>query len=126
MKSKKTTAHPLAQIAAELRSGKRDLQAYVAACCKRIDEWDGDIRAMLSEANRLQRLLGDVAGLASSGEIPPLFGTLIAVKDIFHVAGFEDAGGFWCAARGSHRARRWVYKGVAGGGCSGARQIGYD
>ena len=93
MKSEKTAAHPLAQIAAELRSGQRDLQDYVAECCKRIDEWDGDIRAMLPEANRLQRLLGDAAGLASSGEIPSLFGVLVAVKDIFHVEGFETRAG---------------------------------
>ncbi len=93
MKSEKTAAHPLAQIAAELRSGQRDLQDYVAACCKRIDEWDGDIRAMLPEANRLQRLLCDVAGLAGRGDIPPLFGTLVAVKDIFHVEGFETRAG---------------------------------
>ena len=93
MKSEKTAAHPLDQIAAELRSGQRDLEAYVAACCKRIDEWDGDIRAMLPEANRLQRLLGDVAGLADRGEIPPLFGVLVAVKDIFHVKGFETRAG---------------------------------
>ena len=59
--NKKVAAHPLAQTAAELRSGHRDLQEYVAACCKRIEEWDGDIRAMLPEANRLQRLLDDAA-----------------------------------------------------------------
>ena len=93
MKSEKTTAHPLAQTAAELRSGQRDLEAYVADCCRRIDEWDGDIRAMLPEANRLQRLLGDAAGLASSGEISPLFGILVGVKDIFHVEGFETRAG---------------------------------
>ena len=93
MKSEKTAAHPLAQIAAELRSGQRDLQDYVAECCKRIDEWDGDIRAMLPEANRLQRVLDDAAGLASSGEIPSLFGVLVGVKDIFHVEGFETRAG---------------------------------
>ncbi len=93
MKSEKTAAHPLAQIAAELRSGQRDLEKYVAECCKRIDEWDGDIRAMLPEANRLQRLLDDAAGLASSGEIPSLFGVLVGVKDIFHVEGFETRAG---------------------------------
>ena len=91
--SEKIAAHPLAQIAAELRSGQRDLQEYVADCCKRIDEWDGDIRALLPEANRLQRLLGDAAELASSGEIPSLFGVLVAVKDIFHVEGFETRAG---------------------------------
>ena len=88
----KTSAHPLSQTAAELRSGQRDLEEYVAACCKRIDEWDGDIRAMLPEANRLQRLLDDAAGLVS-GEDSPLFGTLVAVKDIFHVEGFETRAG---------------------------------
>ncbi len=93
MKSEKTAMHPLAQTAAELRSGQRDLQGYIEDCCKRIDEWDGDILAMLPEANRLQRLLNDAAGLASSGEIPPLFGTLVAVKDIFHVEGFETRAG---------------------------------
>ena len=91
--TQKTAAHPLAQTTAELRSGQRDLEAYVAACCKRIDEWDGDILAMLPEANRLQRLLDDAEGLAPSGEIPPLFGTLVAVKDIFHVEGFETRAG---------------------------------
>ncbi|MCY3682644.1 MAG: amidase [Gemmatimonadetes bacterium] len=93
MKSEKTAAHPLAQTVAELRSGQRDLKDYVADCCRRIDEWDGDIRAMLPEANRLQRLLHDAAGLVSSGEIPPLFGTLVGVKDIFHVEGFETRAG---------------------------------
>ena len=93
MKSEKTAAHPLAQTAAELRSGKRDLQDYVATCCKRIDEWDGDIRAMLPETNRQQRLLDNAAELVSGGEIPPLFGVLVAVKDIFHVEGFETRAG---------------------------------
>ena len=93
MKSKKTTAHPLAQTAAELRSGQWDLQDYVATCCKRIDEWDRDIRAMLPEANRLQRLLDDAAGLTGRGEIPPLYGILVGVKDIFHVEGFETRAG---------------------------------
>ena len=93
MKNKKTTAHPLSQIAAELRSGQRDLEAYVAACCKRVDEWDGDIRAMLPETNRQQRLLDDAAELVGSGEMPPLFGALVAVKDIFHVEGFETRAG---------------------------------
>lgn len=93
MKNKKTTAHPLSQIAAELRSGQRDLQKYVATCCKRVDEWDGDIRAMLPEANRQQRLLDDAVRLAGSGEMPPLFGALVAVKDIFHVEGFETRAG---------------------------------
>ena len=93
MKSEKTAAHPLAQTAAELRSGQRDLEKYVAECCKRIDEWDGDIRAMLPEANRLQRVLDDAAGLAGRGEIPSLFGVLVGVKDIFHVEGFETRAG---------------------------------
>lgn len=93
MKNKKTAAHPLSQIAAELRSGKRALQDYVAECCKRVDEWDGDIRAMLPEANRLQRLSDDAVRLAGSGEMPPLFGALVAVKDIFHVEGFETRAG---------------------------------
>ena len=91
--SEKIAAHLLAQIAAELRSGQWDLQEYIAACCKRIEEWDGDIRAMLPEANRVQRLLDDAAGLAGRGEIPPLFGVLVAVKDIFHVEGFETRAG---------------------------------
>ncbi len=91
--TQKTAAHPLAQTAAELRSGQRDLQGYIEDCCKRIDEWDEDILAMLPEANRLKRLLDDAAGLARSGEIPPLFGTLVAVKDIFHVEGFETRAG---------------------------------
>ena len=91
--TQKTAAHPLAQTAAELRSGQRDLQGYIEDCCKRIDEWDEDILAMLPEANRLQRLLDDAEGLARSGEIPPLFGTLVAVKDIFHVEGFETRAG---------------------------------
>ena len=56
--TEKTAAHPLAQIAAELRSGQRDLQDYVADCCKRIDEWDGDIRAMLPEAESLATSVG--------------------------------------------------------------------
>ena len=93
--NKKVAAHPLAQTAAELRSGQRDLQEYVAVCCKRIEEWDGDIRAMLPEANRLQRLLDDAVRLtaAASDEIPPLFGVLVAVKDIFHVEGYETRAG---------------------------------
>ena len=93
--TQKVAAHPLAQIAAELRSGQWDLEEYVSTCCKRIEEWDGDIRAMLPEANRVQRLLDDAVRLtaAASGEIPPLFGVLIAVKDIFHVEGFETRAG---------------------------------
>ena len=124
--TQKTAAHPLSQIAAELRSGKRALETYVAECCKRVDEWDGDIRAMLPEANRLQRLLDDAARLAGRDEIPPLFGALVAVKDIFHVEGFETRAGSGVPPEVLTGARRWVHKGFAGGGCSGARQSGYD
>ena len=124
----KTAAHPLAQTVAELRSGHRDLEEYVAVCCKRIEEWDGDIRAMLPESNRLQRLLDDAVRLTAvaSDEIPPLFGVLIAVKDIFHVEGFETRAGSGVSPEVLTGSRRRVLKGVAGGGCACSGQSGYD
>ena len=88
---------PLAQTVAQLRSGRRDLVAYVNAMCDRVDRVDAEIQALLPEPDRRERLRAEAAALEQlfpdPASRPPLYGVLVAVKDIFHVDGFVTRAG---------------------------------
>ena len=88
---------PLAATVAALRSGQLDLHAHIDAACDRIDQIDPQVQALLAEPDRRVRLHGDAARLAASypdpAGRPALYGALVAVKDIFHVAGFTTHAG---------------------------------
>jgi Asp-tRNA(Asn)/Glu-tRNA(Gln) amidotransferase A subunit family amidase len=88
---------PLAPTATELRSGQRDLLAFVNEICDRIDEMEPQIQALLPEPKRRARLLAEAASLQrrypDPAQRPPLYGVLLGVKDIFRVDGFSTRAG---------------------------------
>ncbi len=90
-------AAPLAKLATELRSGKRDVLDYIDHICDRIDFLDGRLHALLPEPDRRLRLHREARALRAKypteAERPPLFGVLIGVKDIFNAAGFDTQAG---------------------------------
>ncbi|HET8626174.1 MAG TPA: amidase [Thermomicrobiales bacterium] len=90
-------AAPLAATAAALRSGERDLAAYVEEVCDRVDALEPGLRALLPEPDRRARLRADAAALArrypDPAGRPPLYGVPVGVKDIFRVDGFPTRAG---------------------------------
>jgi Asp-tRNA(Asn)/Glu-tRNA(Gln) amidotransferase A subunit family amidase len=89
--------HSLAVTAQALRSGHMDLRGYVEVMCARVAKIDPGVEAMLPEPDRLERLRKEAAALAARfpdpADRPPLYGLLVAVKDIFHVSGFVTRAG---------------------------------
>lgn len=90
-------AAPLARTAAELRSGKQDLVAFVEEMCDRVERVDPVVQALLPEPGRRERLRREAQALRrrfpDPAHRPPLYGALVAVKDIFHVDGFVTRAG---------------------------------
>jgi Asp-tRNA(Asn)/Glu-tRNA(Gln) amidotransferase A subunit family amidase len=88
---------PLALTVEKLRTGQMDFVAYVDEVCDRLAKLDSRIEAMLPEPDRQGRLRSEATALQSSfpdpANRPPLYGALVAVKDIFHVSGFVTAAG---------------------------------
>jgi Asp-tRNA(Asn)/Glu-tRNA(Gln) amidotransferase A subunit family amidase len=88
---------PLAETAAALRSGARDLHAYLDTLCDRIDVIDPQVQAFLPEAERRTRLHAAadelLATFPNPADRPALFGVPTGVKDIFHVDGFVTRAG---------------------------------
>ena len=91
------TSHSLAVTAEALRSGRVDLIDYVEGMCDRVAQIDPDVEAMLPEQDRLGRLRLEAAQLREKypnpAKRPPLYGLLVAVKDVFHVSGFVTRAG---------------------------------
>ena len=89
--------HLMADTAAALRSGRMDLVEYVDVMCARVAEVDPRVEAMLPEPERHERLRSEAAALQAKfsdpDTRPPLYGLLVAVKDIFHVSGYVTRAG---------------------------------
>ncbi|MEE4265831.1 MAG: amidase, partial [Desulfobacteraceae bacterium] len=89
--------HALSVTAEALRSGHMDLVDYVEGMCDRVAQTDPGLKAMLPEANRLGRLRAEAVELREKypdpAKRPPLYGLLVAVKDVFHVSGFVTRAG---------------------------------
>ncbi len=89
--------HLLVTTEEALRSGRMDLREYVERMCARVADIDSRVEAMLPETDRLERLGREIAGLLQKfpnpSDRPPLFGLIVAVKDIFHVSGFVTRAG---------------------------------
>lgn len=87
----------LPETAAALRSGELDLVVYITEVIRRIEATDNQLRALLPEPNRRQRLLADAEALLARypdpSSRPPLFGIPVGVKDLLHVDGFETRAG---------------------------------
>jgi Asp-tRNA(Asn)/Glu-tRNA(Gln) amidotransferase A subunit family amidase len=92
-------SHPAPLIATveALREGQVDLIAYVDEMCDRVEKLDAQVEAILSEPDRRRRLHAEAMDLqerfANPNDRPPLFGALVAVKDIIHVSGFVTKAG---------------------------------
>jgi len=88
---------PLALTVQKLRTGQMDLIAHLDEMCDRLEKLDSHIQAMLPEPDRRSRLRYEAKSLQArypepAGR-PPLYGALVAIKDIFHVSGFVTAAG---------------------------------
>jgi len=87
----------LAQLAASLKSGTKNIYDYINETCDLIDEVEPYIKSLLPEPDRRQRLLKDAQDLEKtfpeSDKRPPLYGVLIGIKDIFSVEGFATQAG---------------------------------
>ena len=88
---------PLVTTTAELRSGQRDLLAFVREVCDHIDALEPHIQALLPEPGRRDRLLAEASSLQQRfpdpARRPPLYGALLGVKDIFRADGFPTQAG---------------------------------
>ena len=78
-------------------SAAASLPALLDLLEARFNASESAIQAFLPEANRFDRLRGDARKLQErypdAASRPPLFGALLGVKDIFHVAGFTTRAG---------------------------------
>lgn len=92
-----TNLAPLDATVEALRRGEAGLIAYVDEMCDRIEKIDAQVEAILPEPDRPNRLLTEAKELqkrfANSDNRPPLYGALVAVKDIIHVSGFVTKAG---------------------------------
>ena len=90
-------AAPLAATLDALQDGQHSFSLYLEQMCRRIDHVEPNVHAFLPEANRLGRLRAEATVLRDRypdrTELPPLFGALVGVKDIFHVDGFVTHAG---------------------------------
>ena len=87
----------LAQTVKALREGQMDLSTYVDEMCNRIEKLNPRVEAILPEPNRRGRLHAEAVELqerfANPNVRPPLYGALVAVKDVIHVSGFVTLAG---------------------------------
>jgi len=87
----------LPEIAAALKGGELDLIAYITEVIRRIEATDVELRALVPEPGRRERLLADAEALLAKypdpASRPPLFGIPVGVKDLLNVDGFETRAG---------------------------------
>src|SRR4051794_17033379 len=87
---------PLAEIAAELASGRTSSRALIEAAFARIDDPAGEGRRVYTKLYREAALAAADASdrLRAHGVVPsPLAGIPIAIKDLFDVAGEPTTAG---------------------------------
>jgi Asp-tRNA(Asn)/Glu-tRNA(Gln) amidotransferase A subunit family amidase len=88
---------PLAATIKAFREGQIDLIAYVDEMCDRVEKFDAQVEAILPEPDRRRRLRTAAKELQkrfpNPDDRPPLYGALVAVKDIIHVSGFVTKAG---------------------------------
>jgi Asp-tRNA(Asn)/Glu-tRNA(Gln) amidotransferase A subunit family amidase len=92
-----TNPAPLAATVEALRDGQVDLISYVDEMCDRIEKFDAQVEALLPEPDRRRRMRAEAKELQerfrNPDNRPPLYGALVAVKDIIHVSGFVTRAG---------------------------------
>lgn len=92
----------LPEIAAALKSGALDVVSYITEVVRRIEATDAEVRALLPEPERRQRLIADAEALAAKypdpASRPPLYGIPVGVKDLLYVDGMETRAGSYLPA----------------------------
>jgi Asp-tRNA(Asn)/Glu-tRNA(Gln) amidotransferase A subunit family amidase len=92
-----TNPAPLAATVNALREGQVDLIDYVDDMFDRVERLNPQVEAILPDPDRRARLHAEATELQqrfpNPGDRPPLYGALMAVKDIFHVPGFVTRAG---------------------------------
>ena len=87
----------LPETAAALRSGELDLIDYISEIVRRVEATDAEVRALLPEPGRRERLLADARALLdrypAPATRPPLFGIPVGVKDLLRADGFATRAG---------------------------------
>lgn len=94
MSARLATEHGLRSVLVSLRGGSSD---YYREMQERFERVEPELQAFLPEPERFARLSVELEQLEQRypdpGQRPPLFGLPVAVKDIFHVGGFETRAG---------------------------------
>lgn len=89
--------HPLLATAERLRSGQLELVAYVEEVLARVESIDGQLGALLPEADMRARLLSDARALREiypdPAQRPPLYGVPVGIKDLLRVDGSATRAG---------------------------------
>lgn len=92
----------LPETTAALKSGALDLVEYISEIIRRVEATDAEIRALLPEPGRRERLLDDAHALLEKypdpASRPPLFGIPVGVKDLLYVDGMETRAGSYLPA----------------------------
>lgn len=87
----------LAATARSLRDGTVGLRDYLVRVCDVVDEREPEVRALLPEAGRRERLLAAADALQrrypDQATRPPLYGIPFGVKDIYNADGFDTRAG---------------------------------
>ncbi len=88
----------LVAVAARLRSGRLAFQQYLDETLERVAVVDRRLQALIPEAGRKARLEADFAELqaqhkSAGRRVPPLYGVLVGIKDIFRVDGLLTRAG---------------------------------
>ena len=88
---------PLAETAGTLREGERAATDHVEVTLERVTEIDPDLRSLVAEPHREDRLRAAAAGLEARHpdleSRPPLYGVPVGVKDIFHISELPTRAG---------------------------------
>ena len=87
---------PLVDVACRLRDGELTPRSYVDDLLDRVDEREAEVRALVPEEGRAERLRREAAELETrydADDRPPLYGVPVGVKDIFNADGFETRAG---------------------------------
>ena len=87
----------LLELASAFRTGELSAAGYIFQIESAFKKRESSVLAFVPEANRFERLHKEAEALISrfpnSKNRPPLFGTLVGVKDIFHVEGITTRAG---------------------------------
>jgi len=92
---KLTTDVSLEKTAEELKFGQKSPEEYIKKVCKKIDNTDSQVKSLINEYDRENRLLSDLNKLNDQIERSnaQLYAVPVGIKDIIHVDGFTTRAG---------------------------------